>query len=56
MEKKVMIDEIMGELRTKALAENKFFDAGDIFLSLCFKSDSELKIFCKLLNITGVSK
>lgn len=51
-----MINEIMGELRTKALAENKFFDAGDTFLSLCFKSDSDLKKFCKMLNITGSSQ
>lgn len=47
-EKKSIIQEIMSHLRFHASENGKHFDAGDIFFSLCFKSDDELLNIAKL--------
>jgi hypothetical protein len=46
-----MIGEIISVLRHTAEQQQKPFDGGDTFLSLCFKSDEELKKIAKLAGI-----
>ncbi len=51
MDKAQMIDAIIGAAKSAAILANKFFDAGDMFFSLAFRTDDELKSLCKKLNI-----
>jgi hypothetical protein len=42
---------IISHLDFHAKEQKKAFDVGDTFLSLCFKSDSELKKIAKLAGV-----
>lgn len=41
---------IIASLRCAAQRENKAFDTGSVFFSLCFKTDEELKHIANLCN------
>lgn len=49
--KSKMIDAIIGEARKSATLNNKPFDAGDLFFTLAFSTDAQLKKICKSLKI-----
>jgi len=44
---------ILGELSLAAFAEGKHHDEGDVFFSLCFKSDPEL---LRIAHLCGISR
>lgn len=46
-----MIDAIIGELKNSAQINNKHFDAADMFFTLAFSTDAQLKKICKSLKI-----
>jgi hypothetical protein len=47
-----MINQIIGLTKTSAIAHKIIFDGGDLFFSLAFRTEKELKQLCKKLNIT----
>jgi hypothetical protein len=47
-----MINLIIGAAKSACTLENRFFNGGDLFFTLAFKSDLELKKICKKLNLT----
>ena len=50
-EKGILINSIIGVLKNQAFLQGKHFDGGDIFFSLAFKSDKELK---QIKNLCGL--
>lgn len=50
-QKRDIIWKIIGEMKNQAILHNKFFDAGDAFFALAFKSDKELSNIASLLKI-----
>ena len=50
-EKGRLIGCIVSALRFQASIEKKAFDAGAVFLSLCFKTDDELRTITRLCGI-----
>jgi hypothetical protein len=53
MSKSQMIDAIIDTAKSAAILENRHLNVGDLFFSLAFKTDSELKSLCKSLNISA---
>jgi len=49
--KGLMINEIIGVAKNAAFMQGKPFNGGDLFFSLAFKSERDLKQICKRLNI-----
>ena len=47
-----IIGKIIQELKISAFQNNKTFDEGDIFFSLVFKSNSELRKIAKLCKVS----
>jgi hypothetical protein len=50
-QKSRLIGCIISTLRFHAYSQKKQFDEGDVFLSLCFKSDNELQNIAHLSGI-----
>jgi len=46
-----MIKEIIELCKSSSRIHNLFFDGADVFFTLAFRTDSELKKLCKQLNI-----
>jgi len=46
-----LIAAIMAQLRSAAQQDDKPFDEGDVFLMLCFRTDSELRQIAKLAGV-----
>lgn len=46
-----MINEIIGTAKNAALLANKPFDGADMFFTLAFRTNKELKEICKKLGI-----
>ena len=46
-----LIEAIVAHLRFHARDQNKPFDGGDLFLSLAFRTDAELKHIAKLTGV-----
>lgn len=42
---------IIGKMRQTAESRNKFFDAGDFFFSLAFRTDDQLRMIAKECEI-----
>lgn len=53
MNKSQMINAIMEVANSAAICAGKEFDRGDMFFSLAFKTDRELKALCKKLRISA---
>jgi hypothetical protein len=53
MDKAQMINAIMETANIAALSAGKEFDRGDMFFSLAFRTDRELKKICKQIGIAG---
>lgn len=51
MSKAQMVDAIMGEAVRAALCAGKSVDTADMFFSLAFRTERELKSICKKLGI-----
>ena len=49
--KKLMIAEIIKVAKASAIVANKYLDTGDLFITLAFKTDTELNKICKNLSI-----
>lgn len=50
-EKGILINQIIGALKSEAFLLKKHFDGGDTFFSLAFKTDKELLKIKGLLNL-----
>lgn len=50
MNKGELINEIIGIAKCAAMLSNKPFDGGDLFFSLAFKSEKELKDILKKIK------
>lgn len=48
--KKQLIGRIISTMRFEAKRRNKPFDEGDVFFSLCFKTDDELTTIARLAH------
>lgn len=53
MTKAQMIGEILQAARSAAIVQNKPIDTGDLFLTLAFRTDRQLREMCSKLNITS---
>lgn len=47
-----MINEIIGIAKNSAFIHEKFFNGADLFFTLAFMSEKEIKTICKKLNIS----
>ena len=47
-----MINEIIGMAKNSAFIHQKFFNGADLFFTLAFMSEKEIKTICKKLNIS----
>lgn len=50
-QKGTLIGLIIGALRFEANRKNKYFDEGDTFFALCFKTDEELEEIGKAAGV-----
>ena len=48
-----MINEIIGAAKNAAFLANKPFDGADLFFTLAFRTNKELKAICKSLKINS---
>ncbi len=53
MKKPEMINAIIGEAKNSAITANRPFDGGDLFFTLAFRSEKELRKICKSIGINA---
>lgn len=51
MDKAQMIQAILGEAKSASIVAGKYFDYADLFITLAFRTERQLKQMCKKLNI-----